>query len=58
MLTASPLLSSIKGESVRRVDFFTKAQNFIHKLKHLLFDIALLVVFVVWLWEKVKHEFR
>ena len=43
---------------MRRVDFFTRAQKFIHKLKHLLFDIALLIVFVAWLWEKVRHEFR
>ena len=32
---------------MRRVDFFTRAQDFIHKLKYLLFDIALLIVFVV-----------
>jgi hypothetical protein len=42
---------------MKREDFFSKAQNFIHKLKYLLFDIALLVAFVVWLWDKVKHEF-
>jgi hypothetical protein len=35
--------------------FFARAQGFIHKLKYLLFEIALLLVFVVWLWDKVKH---
>lgn len=43
---------------MQKRDFFAKAQDFIHKLKHLLFDVALLLVFIIWLCEKVWREFR
>lgn len=41
---------------MRRRGLFDRAQDIIHKLKYLPFEIALLLVFVVWLWDKVKHE--
>jgi len=35
---------------------FRKALSFIHDLKPLLFEVALLVVFIAWLWNAVRHS--
>jgi hypothetical protein len=42
--------------AARHPDFFTKAHQFIHKLEALVFEIALLIAFLLWVWDKVKHE--
>ena len=41
--------------AARHPDFFAKAQTFIHKLKALVFEVAILIVFIAWLWNEVKH---
>jgi hypothetical protein len=43
--------------AARRPDFFSRAHHFIHELKALVFEIALLVSLLAWLWDKVKHKF-
>jgi heme A synthase len=42
--------------AARRPDFFSRAHHFVHRLKALVFEIALLITFLVWIWSKVKHD--
>jgi len=42
--------------STRRADRLTELANFIGKLEHLLLKVAILIVFIVWLWNHVSGE--
>jgi hypothetical protein len=40
----------------RSDDWLTQFSHYLAQFKLLLFELALLVVFLMWLWEKVRHD--
>lgn len=41
---------------IRSSDPFKKCERFLAKTKHLVFEIAIFVGFIAWIWSKVKHD--
>ena len=39
-------------------DYLGEFASFLTKLEYVLLKLTLLIVFVLWLWDKLKHEFK